>query len=62
MPASEAGIHVGDRLLKIDGKAIFLDNFDATLDMLDGTPDTKVELTIQRDSQQLVFKLTRKKY
>jgi PEGA domain/PDZ domain len=62
MPAQEAGIHVGDRLLKIDGKGIFVDNFDATLEMLDGLPDTKVELTIQRDSQQLVFKLTRKTY
>jgi membrane-associated protease RseP (regulator of RpoE activity) len=62
MPASTAGIHVGDRLLQIDGMVIPSDNFDAVLSMLHGTPGTKVELTVQRDNQNLVFKLTRQKY
>jgi len=61
-PASEAGIHKGDTLFKIDGNLIVELSLDKIVRQLRGKPGTKLLLTVKRDTapEPITFELTRK--
>lgn len=58
--AEENGIKPGDIIKKIDGKDIININFDDSVKLLKGEPNTKVTVTIQRDVKEIEVSLTRK--
>lgn len=59
-PSSEAGIHDGDLLLGVDGLNVTSETDDVTLlAALRGEIDSKVTLTIQRDTQVLTMEIKR---
>ena len=47
-PGFRAGIHVGDRILKVSGKSVEKLPLDEVVNQLRGEPDTKITLTLQR--------------
>ncbi len=49
-PADKAGIHVGDMLMKIDGKWLTGKSDTEVSELLKGTPNTKLELTYMQAS------------
>jgi carboxyl-terminal processing protease len=62
-PAERAGMRRGDRLLKIDGKAIENPTVEKTVRLVRGEPDTEVTITVYRSSQNrtIDFKLKRER-
>jgi carboxyl-terminal processing protease len=60
-PSKAAGIRDGDRILKIEGKAVSGKKIqtDKIMGMLKGDPDTRVNVTILRGKQQLQKTITR---
>jgi carboxyl-terminal processing protease len=62
-PAERAGMRRGDRLLKIDGKAIENPTVEKTVRLVRGEPDTEVTITVYRASQNrtIDFKLKRER-
>ncbi|MBE9054159.1 PDZ domain-containing protein [Nostocales cyanobacterium LEGE 11386] len=58
-PAYNAGILVGDLLIKIDGQNVQGMNAPAVRNLLRGTSGQSVVLTVLRGQQQLEFKITR---
>jgi carboxyl-terminal processing protease len=47
-PGFRAGIHTGDRIMKVDGKSVEKLPLDEVVNQLRGSPDTKVTVTLQR--------------
>ncbi|MDD3180626.1 MAG: S41 family peptidase [Opitutaceae bacterium] len=62
-PAERAGIRRGDRLLKVDGKALENMTLDKTVKLLRGDPGSTVTVTMERppQSQPLDFALKRER-
>ena len=62
-PAERAGLRHGDRLVKIDGKALENPSVNKTVRLIRGEPDTEVTLTIYRPSQNrtIDFKIKRER-
>src|SRR6185369_15952157 len=60
-PAERAGLRRGDRLVKIDGKAIDNPTVDKTVRLVRGEPDTVVNVTVYRPASKetLEFALKR---
>jgi len=60
-PADKAGLRVGDMLMKIDGKWLTGKTEDDIVDMLTGTPNTKLSITYlqARTQHELTRELTR---
>ncbi|MDQ5980579.1 MAG: carboxyl-terminal processing protease [Verrucomicrobiota bacterium] len=50
-PADRAGLQRGDRLVKIDGKALVNPTLDSTISLVRGEPGSLVTLTVFRPSQ-----------
>ncbi len=61
LPADQAGMKVGDQILKIDDISVDLYKNDEVLTLLKGAPDTKVKLTINRQDKILNFEVNREK-
>ena len=57
-PAAKAGIKIGDKIIKIDGKDILPLNANETVNMLKGKQGTKVEVEIVREGKKDPFKVT----
>jgi len=57
-PAYRAGIKAGDYITNIDGKLIYGDSLDESVDKMKGTPGTKVKLTIVRPGRPAPFDIT----
>jgi len=55
MPASKAGIQQGDRVVAMDGKP--LPSIEAMIEQLQETKDKAVDLGVERDGKQLVFRV-----
>jgi len=60
-PAYEAGIRPGDRIIRIDDNPVPANDVAKTRSMLNGPPDTQVQVTVLRNSRELSFTLTRRK-
>lgn len=56
-PAQQAGIKIGDYLIKIDGKAISSKPASEISDMLKGEPKSGIELTLERPDNPKPFKV-----
>ncbi len=50
-PANEAGIKPGDYIIKVDGEAFGSDQLEEAVSNIRGLPDTEVELTVLRTSE-----------
>ena len=63
MPASEVGLHVGDRILAIDGEDMLKRNTSYVSEHLRGQPNTTFELTFLRpgESEPRKVNITRRK-
>lgn len=59
-PADKAGIEPGDIVLKVDGESVDAKKVDEVVKDIKGKENTKVNLTIQRDKEELDFDITRK--
>jgi len=57
--ASDAGIKVGDKILKVGGKPVPSGNRELIIAMLAGAPSTELNVDIQRGTEQLAFTLRR---
>ena len=60
MPAAEAGLLPGDKLLRVDTLDCHGKTTKQVSDCLRGNPGTQVEVTIQRDKQTLTCSITRR--
>ena len=60
-PAEEAGIKVGDVIIKVDGNECTGDDFETIPNKILGKEDTKVSVTVLRDGQELTFDMKRRK-
>ncbi|MGL5348815.1 MAG: S41 family peptidase [Peptostreptococcaceae bacterium] len=58
-PAEKAGIKAGDKILKVDGKAVSAKNSDEAISLIKGKKGTDVDLTIKRGEQLLDLKVKR---
>ena len=58
-PAAQAGVQVGDRLRAVDGKAVDGLALDDLTALLRGEAGSTVTLTVERESKELSFDLTR---
>ena len=57
-PAARAGVKSGDYLTNIDGKLIFGDTLDNSVEKMRGAPGTKVRLTVVRPGRDKPFDVT----
>jgi len=57
-PAYRAGIKAGDYITNIDGKLIYGDSLDESVDKMKGAPGTHVKLTIVRPGRPAPFDVT----
>jgi membrane-associated protease RseP (regulator of RpoE activity) len=62
MPAQQAGLQIGDQIVKVDGKPVPVGNHDAILSMLTGKPNSVVEIQVNRGENVLVFRVSRKRH
>jgi carboxyl-terminal processing protease len=51
-PAQRAGIHAGDVITKVNGKAVFGMSLDQAVDNITGPPGTKVSITVEREVEE----------
>ena len=58
-PAEKSGIQAGDKIIKVDGKAVSAKNSDEAISMIKGKQGTTVELTLNRDGKELNLKVKR---
>ncbi|MGL4912023.1 MAG: S41 family peptidase [Romboutsia sp.] len=58
-PAEKSGIKAGDKILKVDGKAVSAKHSDEAIGMIKGKKGTSVELTLIRDGKEFNVKVTR---
>lgn len=58
-PAEKSGIKAGDKIIKVDGKAVSSKNSDEAISMIKGKQGTTVELTLNRDGKELNIKVKR---
>lgn len=58
-PAEKSGIQAGDKIIKVDGKAVSPKNSDEAISMIKGKQGTTVELTLNRDGKELNLKVKR---
>ncbi|MBR2937445.1 MAG: S41 family peptidase [Oscillospiraceae bacterium] len=59
-PAYEAGLQVGDIIIRVDGTSVAGFNTAETRNLIEGEENTQVTVTVLRDSQELDFAITRK--
>ncbi len=59
-PAFEAGIRANDFITEIDGESVLGMDLNSAVALMKGEEDTKVEVTIVRDGEEMVFEVTRK--
>lgn len=61
-PAKEAGLLVGDEIIKVDGEDISLENYDTIISKIKGEEGTKVKLTVYRKNENTTkeFEILRK--
>jgi len=57
-PAFRAGIKAGDYITNLDGKLIYGDSLDESVDKMKGVPGTRVTLTIVRPGRPAPFDVT----
>ena len=60
MPAAEAGLLPGDKLLRVDTLDCHGKTTKQVSDCLRGNPGTKVQVTVLRDQQTLTYSITRR--
>lgn len=53
-PAQRAGIHAGDLITKVNGKAVFGMSLDQAVDNITGPPGTKVSISVEREIEEPV--------
>lgn len=51
-PAQRAGIHAGDVITKVNGKAVFGMSLDQAVDNITGPPGTKVAISVEREIEE----------
>ena len=54
-PGEKAGLITGDRIISVNGEAVFGDKLDYAVDLMKGEPGTKLKLSILRDGRDEVF-------
>ncbi|HZK57276.1 MAG TPA: S41 family peptidase [Clostridia bacterium] len=57
-PGEKAGLIPGDRIIHVDGEAIFGDKLDYAVDLMKGEPGTDVRLSISRVGRDEIFDVT----
>lgn len=60
-PAKEAGVQVGDILYKVNGEDISTDDVSEVVKKIKGEENTKVELTVLRENEEVTFEIERRK-
>ncbi len=60
MPAQQAGLQVGDKIVKVDGEDVSKLTLNNVVRKIRGAENTKVKLLIQRGTAELTFEITRK--
>lgn len=58
-PAEKVGIKAGDKIIKVDGKAVYAKQSDEAVSMIKGKKGTDVELTLKRDGKEFDVKVKR---
>lgn len=58
-PSEKSGIKPGDKIMKVDGKAVSAKNSDEAIGMIKGKAGTQVELTIKRENKEFDVKVKR---
>lgn len=54
-PGEKAGLIPGDRIISVNGEAIFGDKLDYAVDLMKGKPGTEITLAISRDGKDKIF-------
>lgn len=57
-PATVAGIKAGDQIVAINNQSVTAQNSQTRLTMLSGEPGTKVNITVLRKGQKMIFTVT----
>lgn len=59
-PAKKAGVKIGDKITKIDGKSIHGKTYEEILKLIKGKENSKIKLTVLRKEDTLNFEVIRK--
>jgi len=57
-PAARAGLKAGDYITNLDGKLIYGDSLDESVDKMRGAPGSKIRLTVVRPGREKPFDVT----
>lgn len=58
-PAKEAGVHKGDILYQVEDLLVTADNLQDAVDIMRGTPGTKVTVVFKRGEEEMTYELER---
>ena len=58
-PAEKAGIMAGDFIVEVDGETLKDNGYEKLIDIMLGEEGTDIEVIVNRDSEELIFKLKR---
>ncbi|MEG1694684.1 MAG: S41 family peptidase [Eubacterium sp.] len=58
-PAGEAGVQIGDKIIKVNDEDVSTKGVDYTVNLMRGEPGTPVNVTVFRESGEQTFNLTR---
>ncbi len=59
LAADKAGLRVGDKVTEINGKSFFTRSMDEYSNAIKGTPNSRVNLTVERDGKPISLEISR---
>lgn len=60
-PGERAGLQTGDKIIAVDGEAVYGDKLDQAVDQMKGEPGTEVQLSVRREGREDLLEMNIKR-